>query len=463
MNYDMKTILIKFDNSFFVRNFLRTDVFTILTQTPDIKIIFLVHAEKISYYRKEFGSERVVFDVLPESKHFLTERFFKFVETASIHSHTVSMIHKTEFVRTASQKSFFSRIVLYGTRRTLWWLGQFSCWRKLIRSIYGLLPSSTFSIFFHTYAPDIIFCPSVAYTDARMLKEARARGIKTLGMILSWDNLHSKTLVRTFPDMLIVHTDSVKKQAHQFADYPLERIVVSGIPQYDRYITRSDSMPRDQFIKEIGGDPQKKLLVYAVSGKAGLHIDYDMVKLLQGAIENKEINSNVQLMLRAHPRYDFTPEKLKRIQEEYGCLVTPAMAHVGESRDSWEFDERTVSFLSNTLAHADIIIAMYTTFFIEAAIFDKPLIAIGFDVRTLDYMNSARHFFEWDHLRELDELKGIWRVQSRDELIHAINTYLNNPGYLREGRKKIVTQQSQFTDGKSGERLAHIILNALRK
>ena len=34
----MKTILIKFDNSFFVRNFLRTDVFAILNKTQGIKI-----------------------------------------------------------------------------------------------------------------------------------------------------------------------------------------------------------------------------------------------------------------------------------------------------------------------------------------------------------------------------------------------------------------------------------------
>ena len=70
----MKTILIKFDNSFFVRNFLRTDIFNILRDRIDVRIVFLVPQEKKEYYMKEFMHERVIFDVLPECKHFLSER-----------------------------------------------------------------------------------------------------------------------------------------------------------------------------------------------------------------------------------------------------------------------------------------------------------------------------------------------------------------------------------------------------
>lgn len=457
----MKTILIKFDNSFFVRNFLRTDAFQVLMEAKDVKIVFLTPAEKIAHYRREFSSPRVFFEILPESKDFLSERFFKFVETASIHSHTVSMMHRTEYVRTAGQKMWIRRAVLYAVRRSLWRLGKYELWRALIRTAYFLLPSRTFSRFFDEHKPDLVFSPSMAYTDGRMLKEARRRGIKTIGMVLSWDNLYSKTMLRVFSDILVVHTDQVKEQAVRLGDYPRERIVVSGIPQYDCYFRRSDIVSREQFVQSIGGDPQKELIVYAVSGKAGLHIDYTIVKLLQEAIASGEIKPPAQLLLRAHPRYDFSPVKIKQMREKYGCLVQPAMAHVGTSRDNWEFDAEAVSFLANTLAHADIVVALYTTFFIEAALFNKPLVAVGFDVEKTDYWNSARHFFEWDHLRELDTLGGIWRVENREELIRAVNTGLENPKHREEGRQRIVLRQSQFTDGKSGERLGRMILSAL--
>ena len=114
------------------------------------------------------------------------------------------------------------------------------------------------------------------------------------------------------------------------------------------------------------------------------------------------------------------------------------------------------------LAHADLVITMYSTFFIEAAIFDKPLIAIAFDgFKKLDYWNSAERFFEWDHLKEIGELGGIWRVKSREELLAAINFYLANPGHLKDGRKKIVLRQTQFRDGQSAKRVADAILKFL--
>ena len=457
----MKTILIKFDNSFFVRNFLRTDIVAILSSAPDVRMVCIAPEKKLEYYRKEFSDARIVFDLCPETRFFLSERVFRFVETASIHSHTVTLLHKTDFVRAKGQKALITRIGIYATRRLLWQLGRFQWWRSIIRFAYRSLPSNTFSAALAKWKPDVVYCSSMVYTDFRLLKEAKKGGFKTLGMILSWDNLHSKTLLRVFPDHLIVHTDDTMKQVMRYTNYPKERMRISGIPQYDRYFRRTGVVSRDEFIRSIGGDPSKKLIVYAVSGKAGLHIDLGIVKMLRDAIKNHAIARDAEILFRAYPRYDFSQEKVAHITRELGCLVRPVMTHVGEGRDNWEFDEDAISFLANTLAHADAVVALYTTFFIEAAIFDKPLIAVAFDERTVSYWDSAKRFFEWDHLRALYALGGIKRVESRIVLIEAVNASFENPSALHEGRMRMIARQSQFTDGKSGERVARIILNLL--
>ncbi len=457
----MKTLLIKFDNSFFVRNFFRTDVFFVLKQKTDLQLVFLAPREKVEYYRKEFSSERVIFDVLPETRFFVSERFFRFIETASIHSHTVTLLQKTDFVRTRGQKWLLKRMAIYAMRRILWRLGRFSWWREAIRVAYRILPSNTFAGVLEKWKPDLVYCPSMMYTDFRLLKEAKKRTIPTIGMILSWDNLHSKTILRVFPSHLMVHTSDTMEQVWRYTDFPRERMHVTGIPQYDRYFRKTGIMGRDEFIKSIGGDTSKKLILYAVSGKAGLHIDFGIIRMIGDGMREGEIQKDVQVFLRAHPRYDFSPEKIRHIKDDLGCLVMPAMSHVGQGRDSWEFDKHTISFLNNTLAHADAVIALYTTFFIEAAIFDKPLIAVGFDEREVSYWDSAKRFFDWDHLRELDALKGIWRVQSRKELFEAIAMSLKFPERMKEGRARIVNKQAQFTDGKSGERVAEVIKNFL--
>lgn len=456
-----KTILIKFDNSFFVRNFLRTDIFSILSSVGDLCMVFLAPEKKLTYYRKEFLGANVIFDVCPETRFFLSERVFRFVETASIHSHTVTLLQKTDFVRAKGQKILITRVGVYAIRRLLWQLGRFRWWRNLIRAMYRSLPSNTFASSLAKWKPDLVYCSSMVYTDFRLLKEAKKAGFKTLGMILSWDNLHSKTMLRVFPDNLMVHTDDTMTQVMRYADYPKERMRVSGLPQYDRYFRRTGVTGRDQFIQSIGGDPSKKLIVYAVSGKAGLHIDLGIVKMIRDAIAANEISQDAEILFRAYPRYDFSPEKVVHITRELRCLVRPVMTHVGEGRDNWEFDEDAISFLANTLAHADAVVALYTTFFIEAALFDKPLIAVGFDERNVSYWDSAKRFFEWDHLRELYHLGGIQRVESRKELIEAINASFKNPSELHEGRMRMIARQSQFTDGKSGERVARIILDLL--
>ncbi|MBI2055924.1 MAG: CDP-glycerol glycerophosphotransferase family protein [Candidatus Sungbacteria bacterium] len=460
----MKTILINFGNSFFVRNFLRTDALPILRSAGYIRIVLLAPAEKIEYYKKEFPYPELVFGALPNTKNFLVERFFRFLETASVHTHTATMIRRYDFVRSRGGKFLATRLWLAVLRRACWELGRFRWWRKCIRRVYFLFPSATFREAFLIYKPDLVYCPTMLYHDMRIVKEAKKAGIKTLGMILSWDNLYSKSLIRVHPDRLLVHTELARKQAEKFGDYPPERVQVTGIAQYDRYFTKKDIIPREDFMRDIGADPHKKLIVYGTSGKGSLWIDLDILGIVAEEIKKQSFGEPFELLLRAHPRYDLPAHKLEFIRNQYHFLAIPSTKHLGGGQNDWEFDEEKTAFLANTLAHADIIISMYSTFFIEAAVFDRPLIGIAFDgEKKRPYWDSAVRFFEWDHLKEIRELKGIWHVRSRAELVDAINAYLKNPALYCEGRARMKEVQSQYTDGKSAERVARCMIGLLKE
>lgn len=460
----MRTILINFGNSFFVRNFLRTDAPAHLRAAGDIRLVLLAPKEKLEYYKKEFPQAEFVFDELPNTKNFWVERLFRFLETASVHTHTATMIRRYDFVRSRGTKFLFTRLWLAGVRRVCWELGRFRWWRKCIRFAYFLLPSGTFANAFFQYKPDLVYCPTMLYNDMRIVKEARKAGIPTLGMILSWDNLYSKSLIRVHPDWLMAHTELAKKQAEKFGDYPPERVRVTGIPQYDRYFTQKDIIAREDFMKAIGADPHKKLIVYGTSGKGSLWIDLDILNIIHEEKDKGSFAEEFELLLRAHPRYDFPPQKLEFIRNQYHFLAVSSTLHLGGGGNDWEFDEEKTVFLANTLAHADIVISMYSTFFIEAAIFDKPLVGIAFDgEKKRPYWDSAVRFFEWDHLKEIRELKGIWHVRSRRELTDAINAYLKNPALYREGRVRMKEVQSHYIDGKSAERVANIMRELVGK
>lgn len=459
----MKTILIPVSNSFFVRNFLRTDALPELLNNPEVRLVLLAPPEKIEYYRGEFPHPRINFDLLPPLTVLRAERIFKILEYASIRSHTATMLHWFDLKRRGTAMGVLKRVPFFLVRRLAWRLGGLRAWRNFVRRAYALISGSVFSSIFEKYKPDLVFSPALLYGEYLLLKEAQQRRIPTAGMVLSWDNFYSKTFLRVHPDTLFVHTARIGEQAVRWGDYPRGRIRVVGIPQYDSHFLKRGIKPREEFFKEIGGDPSRPLILYAFSGKAGLDIDFQILDILSRARLEGEIHKNIQILVRPYPRYDLPSEKLTKIKGEYRFLAEPAMAHVGKGNDNWEFDERSLSLLENSIAHSDLVITLYSTFFIEAAIFNKPLIAAAFDgYEKRDYWNSARRFFDWDHLSELKPLDGITFAGSAEELLRSIRSLMSEPKLKEEGRKAIVNQQCQFTDGRSGRRLGQALCNLVQ-
>jgi hypothetical protein len=456
----IKTLLVNASSGFFARNFLRTDASKLIKESGMMRVVVLVPEGKLEYYKKEFDEPHIVFDILAETRGLLLEAIFEFIDHASIHSKTAWMFHKSEFYRRGG--NILIRYPRLWIRRFFWHLGKYKWWRNFLRLIYYMIPSKAYAPAFDKYKPDIVFCPTMVYHDQLILKEAKKKKVKTLGMVLSWDNLYTKTFLRVHPDRLLTQTSVIRDQAIKSGDYPAGHITVVGIPQYDRYFKKTKTIPRAEFIKNLGGDQSRKLLLYAFSGKLALDIEFNVLECLAEAIKSGKIKQKVDVLVRPYPRYDFPDWRLREIKEKYGFLVAGATAHIGGSSNDWEFDAKSIELLDNSLAHSDMVLATCTTFFIEGAIFDKPLIGIAFDgKKDLPYWLSARRFFEWEHLALLGSNGGIKLAKSADELAEAVNDYLENPKLLANGRARIVKQQCEYSDGESGKRVAEALLSFL--
>ena len=471
MKNKQKTMLIPVSSSFFARNFMNSDAFKILRKN-DLRIILLVSQEKFDYYKSEYESDNVIIEKIVNVRKILTENIFQFIEQSSIvtsrsliDAHTALNRRSNErnIIKVSIKKIF--RYINFLFKMLLRTFGMFGCsWRSIIRELYYFLPIKYFSEIYDKYQPELVFCPTMVWAeDYILIREAKRRGIKTVGMVFSWDTFYSKTFLRLHPDVLIVQTEKIKEQAIKFGDYPQNKIYITGVIQYDRYFNNEGIMERVDFMNKIGGDESKKLILYAFSGKAGFMIDLKIIELIHELIQTKRIIQPVQVLLRPYPRYDFSEEKLNRLKLRYGFLGEPSTAKLN-LRNDWEMDEKSVNLLANSLAHADLVITMYSTFLIEAAVFDKPTIAIAFDGNhKYDYWNSAKRFFDWDHLKDIKPLNGINIVRNVEELENAINSYLIDPDIHKSGRSKIVEQQCYYTDGKAGERTASVIINKINE
>lgn len=467
-----QTICIPIRNSFVVRNFVKTDALTVLCAQDDIRIVFLVPRSKRAYYEKEFSDFRIGYQEMLDLSGWI-EKLFASVETASIPSNRMYMDHCLELQSGGSR----FRLILFLVRMLWWELGRFHWWRSLIRAAYFLIPTHSFQDIFQRYHPALLFFPTMVRTDYVLLKEAKKRGIPVVGMVFSWDTLTSKSLLRVHPDLLLVHNKLIEQDAVRIGDYPRNRIRVVGMPQYDAYFksTKDAVATRENFLRALGGDPSKKTILYAFSGKEGLSIDSEMIDLLHEMMGAGEI-PRLNVLVRPYPRYDFSASELQKFGT-YGFLATGAMTHVSSGEnvsllsdarltsdkfrsggDDWEFDDRAIGLLAESIQHADLVISMYSTFLIEATACGKPVIAIGFDGKKgKDYWHSARRFFDWDHVAALARHDAIWRVTKREELVQAIAALLENPAYHAEQRQNLVKEQCEFLDGQSGARVAAAI------
>lgn len=454
------TVLTAIRDGFFIRNFLRTDAMRMLTGTSDNRLIILVPKEKISYYVSEFPQSTLIFDALPELQRPRVEEFFQFLERASIHSVTARMQRSYQLHHNLSFSwNGLQALLLFPIEVVCGMLGAFSWWRKLIRWSYMQLHDRTFDAHIELYSPDVIYCSNLIHSEDHILaKAARKKGIRAVGMILSWDNLYSKTIIRVHPDTLLVHTPEICKLALSFGDFPTDRVIITGIPQYDRYFLRTVTKTRDAFLKSIGADPRNKTILYAFSGKAALDIEFDILTLLHSAVQRGAIREPVNILVRPYPRYDFSEKRMEQMRLKYGFIIESAVGHVSETTHNWEFTSQAIEFLHHSLAYADVVMTMYSTFFIEAAILDKPIIGIAFDGNLRrPYWNSARRFFDWNHLAKIRTLNGIAITGSEAEMIKAVNNALEHPADLHDGRIRIVREQCHFTDGQSALRVARAI------
>ena len=459
----MKTIFITLHNTFAIRNLFRSGALSVLLNDRDARVVALAPEEKIHYYQKEFKD--VIFERLPvEARDSWIERLFHFLTVDAIHTNSVKIQQYSQVLRFGSYASYLWKPIFFPAQRLVWHLGGFSWWRSFMRWVYGRLPSNYYGRLFDKYRPDLAFAANMINPDDyRLLLEAKRRNTKTMGMILSWDNLTTKSPLCVFPDRLIVHNPVIKEEAQKFAGYPLEKVVVTGIPQYDRYFQKRGIIGRDEFIKSIGGDPKKKLVLYAASGKASIAFDLDVVEIIQKGIVSGVLPADTQILVRPYPRYDFPKEKMAVVEKLPRVFIHSPVEHLGTGRDDWEFEEESLDFMVNSLFHADAVLAMSSTFLIESCVFDKPTISVLFDgYQKKGYYQSAKKLFDFEHLADIKKINALAFVFNEKELYDAINDALLHPERRKEERKNLVLRQCAFTDGKSAERVAKAILNYAR-
>ena len=438
----MRTVFITSFHVLISRNILGSLLLDLLLAPGDTEIAVLVPEEKREFFAVHFSRPGVTIVGVPTASG-RRDVWLRYLALAATDTATIRIKRSTELV---GRGRWLSKVI-----------GSGRFWRWLIRmSAPWIVPRGRFAPLLDRYRPALVFATDVqSELDIRLMVEAREREIPVVGMVRSWDNLTAKGLVAVVPDVLVVNNEIVRDEAMRLHGIPQERIRIVGIPHYDRYLSGA-AHSREVFAKEVGLRPDERFVLYAPTGDRYLGantLDSYIIRQLAGFLP-----PGYRLLVRMPPSDSV---RLDPAALPPQAILHRPGRHLSGSATRFKLNELSPdddAVLRDTLAYAEIVVAGPSTIIIDAAVFDTPVIAIGFDERGgRPYHGSIRRYYDYDHFRPVIASGGVRLARSERELGELVAKYLAEPALDREGRGRIVAEQCWRFDGRSSRRLAALL------
>lgn len=452
---NMKTIFISILSGVEAKAIVRTDILKVLLARTDVRVVlFVKNAARAALYEQEFPHPRVSYAV-PVARAFSRwNTAFAFLKNYLVRTDTLALYRRLLLI---DHKNIFA----YAGSTLLSFLLARPPLRRLARFLDERLTRDTvFTDFFETERPALVFLANLFdLFEVSMLREAKRRGIASVGFINSWDKIGSKGFLRVLPDVVIVPNRIVQEEAVQYDDVPREQIYVAGVPAYDAYASHEGMLSREAFFARCGIAPDKKLIVFCPMGQSLSDSDWDMIDRLHALLMAQV--PEAELLVRFQPN-DVAGDEAEFQKRPWLKADVPGI-RLGKGRGmDWDMTAAELLHLKNTLFHCSLVVSYASSISIDAAIFNKPALNIGFEIRNGDpaWKQPTRRYATL-HYRKALATGGIRLVRSEHELVEWLKKYLANPKLDAAGRARLVREQCVYTDGGTGRRIANFLLERL--
>jgi len=297
--------------------------------------------------------------------------------------------------------------------------------------------------------------PGLVFSEVPLLRTARRRGVFSMAIDPSWDNFTNKLIPVRQVDRLVVWNDIMKSQAIELHGYDPDAIRVAGAPQFDPHFRART--PRDEFFRRIGADPSRKLIALTTTPRSLYRHHDHVLRALVPAIHGGTL-AGAQILVRLHPRDEM--DAYREFEGVAGVILEKPFRDTVKVADGLAIDvmPEHQRHLGDTLSYADAVVNVASTISIEACIFDTPVVNICFDGADEPYVRSARRYYSFTHYVNITSRGAVRVAQSPDEMVAMVGRYLADPSLDRAGRRQVVMDQCQFTDGQSAERVIQCVL-----
>jgi hypothetical protein len=301
-----------------------------------------------------------------------------------------------------------------------------------------------------------------AHEEAPPAIVARHLDIPVAAWINSWDNLTSKPAYYTGYDHYFVWSERMRADLLRY--YPeaaAGTVDVTGVPHFDWHHQQATRMTREELCTRHGFDPRRPLVLYGTATPHLAPTEHLVVQRLARDLERAEALGFPQLLVRLHPgeeggRFlDWQPGPGVAFQR-------PGQRGRGRLGAYCPTPEENLEFVSS-VAHAEVVVNLASTLSLDAALCDRPVVNVAFDLSPERSMQETieRYYTHYDHYRTVTEAGAVRLARSPEELLGHIAAYLEDPTLEREERRRLVELWCGPFDGQSGRRLAAALLGRI--
>lgn len=429
------------------RNFVLSDFLSEAEQQFDEVVI--LSCLPASVYEGFLQKSRVIELVVFQEK-FPTWFFRKAKEIAHLQLHKQNNFGITDNLNTNKSKAKTPRG--YATRFIFKWTSLFHSenniqrYSKLqkqsfknnsiVKGYKTIFDKEKFDILFFTHQRPPFIAPLVYW--AEQLK------IKTASFIFSWDNLASKGRMAANFDYYLVWSDLMKEELlHFYKKVSSQNVVVVGTPQFEPYVLEKYQTAKNDFYARFNLDPSKKTICFSCGDISTSKNDELYITTIAEAVQENKIQ-NVNLLVRTSPAED--PIRFERFVKKYPFIQwNYPKWHLARTGHQEEWSQRIpskedVADLRSLLEYSDLNINMLSTMSLDFMQFDKPVINPVFG-NAKNGLYDDQRFLQYPHIKKVVNSNATRIVKNEQELIEAINLYLEFPDTDAANRKQLIQMQ----------------------
>jgi hypothetical protein len=327
-------------------------------------------------------------------------------------------------------------------------------WRRLIPKFVPVQPDLASRM---AGAQLAVLTHPMAYGEMPIYRAAADLRLPALGILRSWDNLYKG--LHIMPDTLCVWNEVNRDETVRMMGYAPDKVRVVGGAQFDPYFAGDSAWTREQFAAFYDLDAARPVIVLATLGAfLPLYDETYLADWLLAAIQDGSIPGKPQVVIRLHPASKY--EQFKKYASNPDVRISFIQGYIPSL--GWTMTRADVVAVSNLLRHAELIVSPGSTITIESAIFDTPTIVPLFHTYQPELGKQQYEFHLRSHFKRLYELDLVPFVNTPEDLLFAINRALADKSWYRAQRLQLVRDYIHFTDGRSIQRLAELMIGLMK-